>query len=146
MPPVVDLLWLPRPRRLHKTPWRHPGSVANPEPIDSEDAVPEYLPSVYTSFRERYPDLAGALDDLGRATDSASALDERTARLVTLGIAVGGLAEGAVRSNVRKALMAGATPDEVRSVVLHAISTRGFPAAIAAHQWVDEVLSNEPSG
>jgi 4-carboxymuconolactone decarboxylase len=94
-------------------------------------------------FRERYPDVADALDGLGRTTDEGSALDERTTRLVTLGIAVGGLAEGAVRSNVRKALAAGVSGAEIRSVALHAITTRGFPAAIAASQWIEDVLGNE---
>jgi 4-carboxymuconolactone decarboxylase len=103
----------------------------------------DYLPDVYTSFRDRHPGVAESLDGLGRATDEASALDERTARLVTLGIAVGGLAEGAVRSNVRKALEAGVSREEIRSVVLHAITTRGFPAAIAASQWMEDVLGNE---
>lgn len=103
----------------------------------------EHLPTVYTAFRERYPEVAGALDGLGRAADAASALDARTARLVTLGVAVGGLAEGAVRSNVRKALEEGLSPDEIRSVGLHAITTRGFPAAIAAWQWMEQVLERE---
>jgi 4-carboxymuconolactone decarboxylase len=103
----------------------------------------DYLPGVYVAFRERYPEVAAALDGLGRASDEASALDERTARLVTLGIAVGGLSEGAVRSNVRKALEAGVGREEIRSVAIHAITTRGFPAAIAASQWIDEVLDNE---
>jgi 4-carboxymuconolactone decarboxylase len=108
--------------------------------------MPEYLPSIYTSFRDRHPQVAVALDELGRATDAASTLDQRTTRLVTLGIAIGALAEGAVRSNVRKALEMGVTPDEIRSVVLHAITTRGFPAAVAAHQWVEEVLTAEAGG
>jgi 4-carboxymuconolactone decarboxylase len=103
----------------------------------------EYLPDAYTTFRDRYPGVANALDGLGRSTDDASALDERTRRLVTLGIAIGGLAEGAVRSNVRKALEVGVTREEIRSVVLHAITTRGFPAAIAASQWIEDVLANE---
>lgn len=103
----------------------------------------DHLPAVYLGFRERHPLVATALDGLGRATDEGSVLDERTGRLVTLGIAVGALAEGAVRSNVRKALDVGATADEIRSVVLHAITTRGFPAAIAASQWIEEVLAPE---
>jgi 4-carboxymuconolactone decarboxylase len=108
--------------------------------------VTEYLPSVYTNFREQHPRVAEALDQLGRATDTASALDDATARLVTLGIAVGALAEGAVRSNARKALVAGVDPEQIRSVALHAISTRGFPAAIAALGWIDQVLENEAEG
>jgi 4-carboxymuconolactone decarboxylase len=105
--------------------------------------VVDYLPDIYTSFREQHPTVANALDRLGQETDTASALDERTRRLVTLGIAVGSLAEGAVRSNVRKALAAGVSREEIRSVALHAITTRGFPAAIASTQWIEDVLGSE---
>jgi 4-carboxymuconolactone decarboxylase len=100
----------------------------------------DYLPDVYRSFRERFPTVATALDELGRATEGAGPLDARTQRLVKLGIAVGALAEGAVRSNVRKALAEGATAEDVRHVVTLAITTTGFPAAVAALGWVDEVL------
>jgi alkylhydroperoxidase/carboxymuconolactone decarboxylase family protein YurZ len=103
----------------------------------------EYLPGVYLRFRDDYPDVAGALDALGEAVDAVGPLDERTARLVKLGLSIGALADGAVRSNVRKALAAGATPDELRQVALLAITTCGFPAAIAGIGWVDEVLSAE---
>ncbi len=58
-----------------------------------------------------------------------------------LGLAVGALAEGAVCSNIRKALAAGATEDDVRQVALLAITTNGFPTAIAALGWIDEVLA-----
>lgn len=103
----------------------------------------EHLPEVYLRFRRDYPDVTSALDALGEATDGAGPLDERTARLVKLGLAIGGLAEGAVRSNARKALAAGATPEEVRHVGLLAITTCGFPAAIAGIGWIDEVLAAE---
>lgn len=102
----------------------------------------DYLPDVYLSFRERYPDVAGATDGLGAALDAAGPLDARTRRLVKLGIAVGALAEGAVRSNVRKALAEGATADEIRHVAVLAVTTAGFPTAIAALGWVDEVLAS----
>ncbi len=103
----------------------------------------EYLPRIYREFRERYPGVAGALDGLGRAADEAGPLDERTARLVKLGLAIGVSAEGAVRSNTRRALAAGATPQEVRQVALLAITSVGFSAAIAGLGWVDEVLAAE---
>ena len=109
---------------------------------DEEATVTEdYLPSIYLRFRDDYPSIAAALDGLAEAVDEAGPLDERTARLVKLGLATGALAEGAVRSNVRKALSAGATPDEVRQVGTMAITTCGFPAAIAGIKWIDEVLS-----
>ena len=103
----------------------------------------EYLPKPYTSFRDAYPEVAAALDALGGAVDGAGPLDDRTERLVKLAIAVGGMAEGAVKSNVRKALEAGATPAEVKQVGLSAITTCGFPTAVAALGWIDEVLAAE---
>jgi len=105
----------------------------------------QYLPDVYVNLREHFPQVAEALDALGQATAAAGPLDERTQRLVKLGIAMGALAEGAVRSNARRALDAGASKEEIRQVVALTITTRGFPAAVAAFSWVEEVLSNEPS-
>jgi alkylhydroperoxidase/carboxymuconolactone decarboxylase family protein YurZ len=99
-----------------------------------------HLPDVYLGFREDYPAVAAALDGLGEAIDGAGPLDERSARLVKLGLAVGALAEGAVKSNARKALAAGASADEVRQVGMLAITTCGFPSAIAGIGWIDEVL------
>jgi 4-carboxymuconolactone decarboxylase len=103
----------------------------------------DYLPDIYLGVRDRYPGVAEALDDLGQAGEEAGPLGEREQRLATLGIAVGALAKGAVRSNVRKALGVGLTPDEIRHVAVLAITTRGFPAAVAGMGWIDEVLAEE---
>jgi alkylhydroperoxidase/carboxymuconolactone decarboxylase family protein YurZ len=100
----------------------------------------DHLPSVYLGFREDYPEVAAALDRLGEAVDGSGPLGERDVRLVKLGLAVGALAEGAVKSNARKALAAGASRDEVRQVGILAITTCGFPSAIAGLGWIDEVL------
>jgi alkylhydroperoxidase/carboxymuconolactone decarboxylase family protein YurZ len=103
-----------------------------------------YLPDVYVRLRERFPQVAEAVDALGQATAAAGPLDERTQRLVKLGIAIGALAEGAVRSNARRALDAGASKEEILHVAVLTITTRGFPAAVAAFSWVEEVLAAEP--
>lgn len=103
----------------------------------------KYLPDVYQDFRDRYPDVATALDALGSVTGEAGPLDDRTQRLVKLGIAVGGLAEGAVRSNARRALAMGVSADELRHVALLAITTSSFPTAIAGLSWIEEVLTAE---
>jgi alkylhydroperoxidase/carboxymuconolactone decarboxylase family protein YurZ len=100
----------------------------------------DYLPDVYLTFRDQFPTVATALDQLGRVTEAAGPLDPRSQRLVKLGIAIGALAEGAVRSNVRKALDQGASSVEIHHVVTLAITTVGFPATVAALGWVDEVL------
>lgn len=104
----------------------------------------DYLPATYTGFRASYPELASSLDALAAASDGAGSLSERERRLVKLGIAIGGESEGAVRSNVRKALAAGVTAEDVRQAAVLAITTAGFPTAIAALSWVDEVLAAEP--
>jgi 4-carboxymuconolactone decarboxylase len=109
--------------------------------VARETTMSDYLPLAYRAFRATYPDLADTLDRLGQAADAAGPLDERTRRLVHLGIAIGALAEGAVRSNVRKALDAGASVDEVRHVSLLAITTSGLPTAVAGLGWTEEVLA-----
>jgi 4-carboxymuconolactone decarboxylase len=103
----------------------------------------DYLPDVYVRFRERYPGVAQSLDVLGEATQDAGGLDARSQRLVKLGIAIGALAEGAVRSNVRKARAVGMNGEDIRQTALLAISTAGFPTAIAAMAWIEEVLAAE---
>jgi 4-carboxymuconolactone decarboxylase len=105
--------------------------------------VTDYLPETYTRFRERHPTVAQSLDQLGAACDDAGPLAVRDQRLTKLGLAIGALAEGAVRSNVRKALEVGASPEEIRHVALLAITTCGFPTAIAGLQWIEEVLAAE---
>ena len=103
----------------------------------------EYLPNVYMNFRDAHPDVAHALDELGRASERSGPLDDRTQRLVKIALAIGSLAQGAVRSNTRKALDAGDTPEEIRHVAVLAITTCGFPAAIAGLGWVNDVLGAE---
>ncbi|WP_418608341.1 carboxymuconolactone decarboxylase family protein [Georgenia sp. SUBG003] len=48
-----------------------------------------------------------------------------------------------MRSNVRKALAAGASVEEVEQVVLLGMTTRGFPATVAAWQWLNEVVGEK---
>ncbi len=107
------------------------------------DAMTDHLPEVYTRFRQDFPDVAAAQDSLAEAVARVGGLDERTTRLVKLGIAIGALAEGSVRSNARQALTAGVTAADLRQVALCAITTRGFPAAIAALGWIDDVIGDD---
>jgi alkylhydroperoxidase/carboxymuconolactone decarboxylase family protein YurZ len=104
--------------------------------------VDQYLPGLYRSFRERYGAVATDLDRLAATIDQTGGLDERSRRLVKLGIAIGSRSEGAVRSNARKALVLGLEPDQVRQAALLAVTTVGFPSAMAALQWVEEVLDD----
>lgn len=100
----------------------------------------DYLPEPYLAFRDRFPEVAEATDQVGRSLQAAGPLDERTQRLVKLGIAIGAGAEGAVRASARKALDLGITPDELRHAAVLGVTTAGFPSAIAGLVWVEQVL------
>jgi 4-carboxymuconolactone decarboxylase len=105
-----------------------------------EEAVAR-IPDWYRSRRKRYPDVFEAYERLGEACRSAGPLAAREAALVKLGIAIGARLEGAVHSHVRRAVEAGATPDECRHAALLATTTLGFPSMMAALSWVEDVLS-----
>lgn len=106
------------------------------------DDTGKYLPEIYSSFRSRFADVVEHHDAVAQAVDEAGPLDEQTIRLVKLGLAVGAQAEGAVRSNVRKALDAGLSREAIEHVILLALTTRGFPATVAAWQWASEVWTS----
>ena len=103
----------------------------------------DYLPSVYTEFTERYRRVAEAQGELARAVRDSVRFDERTDCLLKLALAIGAGAEGAVRSNVRKGLEHGLSPDDLMAVSTLAITTCGFPAAVAGYKWIRDVLDGE---
>lgn len=82
-----------------------------------------------------------AYDRLGAAAHAAGPLDKRTRALVKLALSIGVGSEGAVHAHTRKALEAGLSADEMRHVVLLAITTTGLPAAMAARSWVEDLLT-----
>ncbi|MDQ3624207.1 MAG: carboxymuconolactone decarboxylase family protein [Verrucomicrobiota bacterium] len=98
------------------------------------------LPTRFVKFQTQYPALAQALDQLGAAASSAGPLERKTIELVRLAIAVGAREQGAVHSHTRRALEAGASPEEIRHAVLLSITSIGFPNTMAAMSWVDDVL------
>jgi alkylhydroperoxidase/carboxymuconolactone decarboxylase family protein YurZ len=81
-----------------------------------------------------------AYEQLSAATADAGPLDEKQRELVKLALAIGAWREGAVHSHTRRALAAGCKPDEIRHVVLLAITTLGFPNMMAAMTWVEDVF------
>ena len=96
-------------------------------------------PNAYTEFTSRYPKLAKAWE-LTAAAGAEGPLDDRTARLVKLGIAIGAMREGAVHSSVRKALAQGVEPEALEQVVALAAATLGLPATVAIFTWVGDVV------
>jgi 4-carboxymuconolactone decarboxylase len=100
-----------------------------------------YLPNVYQQFVDSYPDVLEKYKALGLAARDAGPLDAKSQDLIKLGIAIGANSRGAVMSHTRKALVSGASAEEINQTVLLAITTTGFPNMIAALGWVNEVLA-----
>ena len=103
----------------------------------------DYLPEIYVEFQRRFPDVAEAQGALARVIRERTPFDNRTDRLVKFALSVGAESQGAVRSNVRKALEHGVTVEELRAVALEAITTCGFPTAVAALRWIEQVIQGE---
>lgn len=101
------------------------------------------LPEKYLKFKQDFPEIFSAYERLGELLNSSTKLDSKTRLLVKLAIAIGAGLEGAVHSHTRKALEGGCTSEEIRSVVLQALTTLGFPSMMKAMTWVDDILNNQ---
>jgi len=101
------------------------------------------LPKHFTAFQKAYPNVASAYEQFGAAVHAAGPLDARTRTLVKCAIAIAAGLEGGTHAQVRKALDAGVSADELRHVALLAMPTIGFPAAMAAMSWIDDLAGSK---
>lgn len=99
------------------------------------------VPKSFTEFSDEFPGLAKAWDILRKTEEQSGPLDEKTRRLIKLGIAIGSRQQGAVTSAVRKAIAAGATKEEIYQVITLSASTIGMPSTVAIYTWTKEILS-----
>ena len=99
----------------------------------------EDLPTVPTSIAKEHPNLWSAYEALGQAARQSGPLDARTCRLVHLALAMGADSEGATHSHVRRGLADGLTGDELEHVALLAVTTLGWPQAIRALSWIQDL-------
>jgi 4-carboxymuconolactone decarboxylase len=97
-------------------------------------------PVFYQMMKKQHPAYFAALESLGEAVRNAGPLDEKTVHLVQLAAAAASRSEGAVHSHTRRALEAGAAPEEVRHALIALTSTIGFPNVTAALSWAEDVL------
>lgn len=110
----------------------------------SDSSVPR-APRAFHAFSKRYPHLATGWDSL-REAEAEGPLDLKTRRLLKLAVSIGVRSQGSTHSATRKALAAGASPDEIYQVVAVAASVVGMPNAVAAFTWLEDVMAEkEPS-
>ncbi len=95
------------------------------------------------SIRKRFKKYFKAVDSLGKAAKTAGPIKSKNSHLSQLTAAAAIRSEGAVHSHTRRALQAGAKPEEIYQAVLLLTSTIGFPTVSAALSWVDDVLGNK---
>jgi len=98
------------------------------------------VPKTVESFTASFGTVWQAFQKLGEECHGAGPLEERARRLVKIAIAAAAQSEGALHSAVRHAKAAGISADEIRHVIILSITTIGFPRAMAAMSWADDVL------
>jgi 4-carboxymuconolactone decarboxylase len=101
------------------------------------------FPGWYNLIKEKHGRFIEALEHLGETVRQAGPLDEKTTHLIQLAAAAAIRSEGSVHSHVRRALKAGATPEEIYHTVLLLTSTIGFPNTSAAMSWVYTALEKK---
>jgi 4-carboxymuconolactone decarboxylase len=98
------------------------------------------MPKRYETFVAKYPEIGAAYETMGEAVRAAGPLDAKTCALIKLGISLGAGSEGGMHSQVRKAIDAGATPEELRHAVLQATTTLGFATMMRGMSWLEDVI------
>ena len=103
------------------------------------------VPQRFKDFMKAHPQIGGAYETLVGECRRSGPLNEKERALAKLGIAVGSHMEGAVHSQVRKALDAGLQPDEIRHAVLLGLTAIGFPRMMAAMTWAEDIIGRTDS-
>jgi 4-carboxymuconolactone decarboxylase len=98
------------------------------------------MPKFYQKMEKDYKEVMEAVDRLGKAVQNAGPLDEKVTQLIKLAAAATQKSEGAVHSHARRAMEAGASPEEIRHAVILLVPTIGYPNAAAALSWVQDLL------
>ena len=103
----------------------------------------EDRPRTFREFATRFPAVVAAHEELGKATEAAGPLDEKTRSLVKLGICLGAGLESAAKSHARRAVAAGATREEVEHVAVLGLGTAGFSRGVMTWVWVNEAMDED---
>ncbi len=100
------------------------------------------IPAFFQEVSERFPEVFRHYSALGESISRLKGMDHRTQELVKLGIAIGAGAEGAVHSHTRRSLELGTTEEEIVQCALLAITAVGWPGAMAALSWIDDIIAD----
>lgn len=101
------------------------------------------FPDQYITIHKRFKTFSDAVENLGRVIREEGPLGQKTSHLIQLAASAAIRSEGSVHSHTRRALEAGATPDEIYHTLILLTSTVGFPTVAAALSWADDIIAPE---
>ncbi len=101
-------------------------------------------PKTYERIKARFPHVVSRLEALGEALREEVSFNRREAELLKLAAAASSSLEGGVHSHARRALAAGAAPEEIEEAVILLVNQVGFSRTAAALTWIWDVLSKAP--
>ena len=105
----------------------------------AEEEMDEQLPAAAGEVARDHPEVYRAYAALGAACAESGPIEGQALRLVKLALAIGAASEGGVHSHTRRGLAEGIPPEALRQVALLSIPTLGFPRAVAALTWIEDV-------
>jgi 4-carboxymuconolactone decarboxylase len=97
-------------------------------------------PEWFALLKKKHGQYMEAVEELGKVVRKSGPLDERSAQLIQLAAAAAIRSEGAVHSHAKRAVEAGARPEEIYHAIMLLTSTIGFPNVSAALSWVSDVI------
>ena len=99
-------------------------------------------PKHYQKLAQQFPAFLEAVEQLGQVSRQSGPVDEKTAQLLQLAASAAIRSEGGVHSHTKRAIKAGASPEEVRHSLILLTSTLGFPTIMAALSWSNDILED----
>lgn len=102
------------------------------------------FPPWYNFIKKKHGGFLEAVEGLGETVRQAGPLEAKTAHLIQLAAAAAIRSEGSVHSHTRRALQAGASPEEIIHALILLTSTIGFPNVSAALSWAYDVMGEKP--
>jgi 4-carboxymuconolactone decarboxylase len=110
-----------------------------------EVEMAKQLPGQYVSIQNRFKKYFDAAKNLGKVASESGPINGKTAQLIQLAAAAAIRSEGSVHSHTRRALEAGAKPEEIYHTIILLTSTIGFPTMSASLSWADDVMKKRRS-
>ncbi|MDD2902228.1 MAG: carboxymuconolactone decarboxylase family protein [Syntrophales bacterium] len=101
------------------------------------------FPPWYNFIKKNHPGFLEAVEGLGERVRQAGPLEAKTSHLIQLAAAAAIRSQGSVHSHTRRALQAGASPEEIIHALVLLTSTIGFPNVSAALSWAYDVMGQK---